>query len=335
MNPRRRLKALLYWRCWVTAVLLSCGANCSGGSTNAVVHPIRGTEQVSVSEFSISVSPDERWLAFTEWTLPKPQVLKEPPHSGYLFRITTLNLKTGQTAHHGIESIPESALGFRQEDRDWQMEAGLELIEQRFRPPGWNGNLFYLQPYFRGIQVALDSLTPGMQIVARPDTPGTCSDCPPVTSIDFMGKSWDLLSDDVSTVFRDGAVQAVYYVNSPFQLDQAHHRAIYRATGAAEQVVVEVPGMPGGIAVIANVRASPDGRYLAYVVYSKTQAFLAGPQRVLFIRELGSGRGRKVATYGDISNEVWSPDSKRLFFAGGDNAGEAAVRVVDVAAAFR
>jgi dipeptidyl aminopeptidase/acylaminoacyl peptidase len=174
-----------------------------------------------------------------------------------------------------------------------------------------------------------------MQIVAPPNKPGTCSDCPPVNSVDFMGKSWDLLSDDVSAVFNGGAVEAIYYVTSPFQLEQAHHRAIYRATGVAEQVVTEVPDLALGLVSIANVRASPDGRYLAYVAYSKPEGFLAGSRDALFIRELRSGREKKIATYGDISNEAWSPDSKRLYFAAGEYNSESAVRIVDVTATFR
>lgn len=317
----------------IAAVFLLCGLNCSAGGV--VVRAIPGTEEVSIGEFSISVSPDEGWLAFTEWVLPKSRLVKEHPRPRYYFRVTTLNLKTAQAAHHGIESIPPPALGFAPEDSGWQGEAGLEIIEQRFRPPGWSGNLFYFQPYFRGIQVALDPQAPGMQIVSKPDPPGACSDCPPVNSTDFMGKSWDLLSGDVTAVFHEGEVRAVYYVNSPFQLEQKHHRAIYRATGEGEQVMIEVPDLPLGIVAIASVRVSPDGRYLAYVVYALREGFLAAPRNALFIRELGSRRERKIATYMDISNTTWSPDGERLYFAGGSNAGEAAVRIVDVAATFR
>ncbi len=168
-----------------------------------------------------------------------------------------------------------------------------------------------------------------------PDTIGTCSDCPPVISAQFRDRSWDLLSAEVSAVFHDGAVQAVYYVSSPFQHNQVHHRSIYRITEVGdEQVVVEREKKGATMVGIAGIRVSPDARYLAYVVDSKKQAFLSGPQEELFIRELETGHEKRIAKYGFMSNLIWSPDSDRLYFAGGEYSSDSAVRIVDVAATF-
>jgi hypothetical protein len=107
------LRSTVCWKCSIAAAFLLCGLSCNGGGGSVVVRPIPGTEQVSADQFSISVSPDERWLAFTEWVLPKAQVLKEQQRLRYYFRITTLDLKTGQVAHHAIDSLSPIALGFQ------------------------------------------------------------------------------------------------------------------------------------------------------------------------------------------------------------------------------
>jgi protease II len=130
-------------------------------------------------------------------------------------------------------------------------------------------------------------------------------------------------------------VRAVYYIESPYQHNQVHHRAIYRiAETGTEQVVAEAPGKEGTHVIIGAVRASPNELYLAYVVDSKKQAFLAGPRNELFIRDLATGREKKIAKYGYMGNLIWSPDGKRLYFAGGEYSSDSAVRVVDVAATF-
>jgi Tol biopolymer transport system component len=94
-----------------------------------------------------------------------------------------------------------------------------------------------------------------------------------------------------------------------------------------------MPGKKRVMIMITNVRVSPDGRYLAYVVDSKKQEFLAGPKEQLFVRDLTSGREWKFATFMFISNLIWSPDGERLYFAGGGYETNGAIRVVDVAGA--
>ena len=315
------------------AILFGC-LGCSARGAQNFVRAIPGTEQVAVKQFSISVSPDERWLAFTEWVLPKSRVFEDLPRYEYEVRIATLNLETNRLIRHGIGSIPASALGFAPGDSFWKGQAGLEIIEQRFRPPGWRESVFYFQPYSHGTHVALDARTPGMQVTAAPAVPLTCSDCPSTTSVQFRDRSWDLLSDDVSVVVNEGMVEAVYYVASPFQ-PQDDHRTVYRVTqDTGEVVVVEVPDRRGVVVVINAVRVSPRGRYLAYVRHSKVRHLFGGVRQELLIRDLSTQRELEVATYGFMSNLIWSPNSERLYFAGGEYETDSAVRVVDVAAAF-
>jgi hypothetical protein len=308
---------------------------CANDASN--VRPIAGTEQVAIYEFCISVSPDERWLAFSEWVLPKSRVFEDLPAGEYESRIATVDLQSGQVVRHAVDSTLATSLGFAFDDR--QRRAGFELIKQRFRPPGWSGQLMFFQPFHPlpdyVVNVALDPQTTGLQVVSGPRPTTTCSDCPPMTSVHFRDRSWDLLSKDVSAVVIEGKARTVYYVSSPFQHRQAHYRVIYRIDAAGpEGIVVEKDEKKGTLMSIASIRVSPDERYMAYVVHSKKQAFLSGPREELFIKELVTGREQKIAKYTYMGNLIWSPDGKRLYFAGGEYSSDSAVRVVDVAATF-
>lgn len=304
---------------------------CSSCARNVVVSPIPGTEQVAIYEFCISVSPDEKWLAFTEWSLPKERVFKDLPPGEYESRIATLNLEDGKIVRHAVSSISAEAVGFSPEDAGWIGQAGLEIIEQRFRPPGWSGGMFYFQPYYQGVRLGFDPDVSGIQIVSNPEAPGACSDFPPVPNFQFRDRSWDLRSNDVSAVFREGAIRAVYYRGEgPYRTNMI----LSLQEAGEEKVVVERQERKGTMLTIAGVRVSPDERYLAYVVHSKKQAFLSGPREELFIRELATGREKKITRYGYMGNLIWSPGSSRLYFAGGEYSSDSAVRIVDVTATF-
>jgi len=90
-------------------------------------------------KFCISVSPDERWLTFVEWTFP-PEVRQEEQLSDeYDARIASMDLRTGARTQHSIESISRGALGFSDDDKQWKYHAGFRIIKEGFRPPGWRG----------------------------------------------------------------------------------------------------------------------------------------------------------------------------------------------------
>ena len=191
--------------------------------------------------------------------------------------------------------------------------------------------MFYFQRYARATYVAIDPMRPGVEIVDAPITQATCSDCPPLTSAQFRDRSWDLLSNDVSVAFDGETIRCVYYRGEgPFR---THMILLLRQDGD-EEVVVEREEKRGTLMSIASLRVSPDERFLAYVVDSKKQAFLAGPREELFIKELATGREKRIAKYGYMGNLIWSPDGDRLYFAGGEYSSDSAVRVVDAAATF-
>jgi hypothetical protein len=277
------------------------------------------------------VSPDEKWLTFVEWRLPAEARVKEQMSSEYDARIASLNLQTGMRTQHSIDSLSPSALGFSNDPTRWKFHACFRLIKEVFRPPGWIGETFYFQRYGRKTYVALDPSQPDMKIVADPDTTGTCSDCPPMTSVEFHGQSWDLLSNDVSAVVQGGRVRSIYYWGS--QPNRVNAILRVREDGE-EELVVDRHQLKGTMVTIAALRVSPDERYLAYVVRSKKQEFLSGPREELFIRDLQAGNEKPIASYMAIGNLIWSAAGERLYFAGGGYSSDAAVRVVDVKEAF-
>ena len=318
--------------CVVAVLLLPNIAGCSGHGAGDTIQAIPGTEQVAIYEFAISVSPDERWLAFTEWVLPKSRVFEDLSPYEYEARVATLNLKTGESVRHSINSLQPNDLGFSTDDQGWKGVAGLEVIEKRFRPPGWLGTIFRFQTYYGGVQIVLQADEPGMRIDQEaPGTSSSCSDCPPMTSVQFRDRAWGLLSNDVSAVVRDGVVSSIYFVGEgPYRTNMI----LRLGSDGDEQLLVEREEKAGVLLAIASVRVSPDERYLAYVVNTKKQEFLAGPREDLFIRDLKGARERRIAQYGYMSNLIWSPDSRRLYFAGGEYSSDSAVRVVDVPAVF-
>jgi hypothetical protein len=307
---------------------------CSTRDRDVVIRSIPGTEQVAVHDFSISVSPDERCLVFTEWVLPKAIVFEQLPPDEYESRVVTLNLDSGDTTRHTIDSLPADALGFSPYHagwKRWKRLAGLEIIEKRFRPPGWTGAKFYFQPYNHGIHLALDPRKPGVKIVPKPDVPGACCDCPHVTTTSFHGRSWDLLSNDVSAITRDGAMRAVYYRGEG---PGRTHMILRLRENGEEEVVVERELKKDTFLTIARARVSPDERCLAYAVYSSGLGFFSGGYEELFIMDLNNGDQKRVARHQFIGNLIWSANGDRLYFAGGEYDSNSAVFIVNVAATF-
>lgn len=316
----------------IALVSLSLLAGCAPGTVDSLARPIPGAEQLAVEPFCITVSSDERWLTFVEWKLPSEERAKGQMSSEYDRRIVSLNLQSGLRTTHSIDSLSPRALGISTEHKDWRWSVGYQIIKERFRPPGWIRGWFYFQDYGDGTYVALDPSNPYIKIVEAPDTTGTCSDCPPGVSVGFRGRTWDLLSNDVSAVLQKGKVRAIYYWGSG--ADRVNAVLRVRENGDEEKIV-DRHQKQGTMVAIAALRVSPDEKYLAYVVHSKKQEFLAGPREELFIRDLQTGDEKRVAAHGSMGNLIWSPRGERLYFAAGRIGSDGTVYVVDVESAFR
>jgi hypothetical protein len=311
----------------VAIAILVLVAACSRLETRQFEHPIAGTEQLAVERFSITVSPDEKWLTFVEWMLPSDERVKRQFVGAGRTRISSLNLVTGTKTRHSIEALSPMAFGLPPERQDWTVAASARLTKEWFRPPGWVGGAFYFQKNVRGGTLVLDPGRPEIRQAAVPDTMGTCSDCPPGTSVELRGRTWDLLAADVSAVARNGKIRAVY---SSKILADRRNVIVRILEDGDETVIVERRQEIGVMVAIATLRVSPDEKYLAYIVHSKKQAFLAGPDEELFIRDLQTGREEKIASHPTMSNLIWSPDGARLYFAGSLLWGDGMAYVVDV-----
>ena len=67
---------------------------------------------------------------------------------------------------------------------------------------------------------------------------------------------------------------------------------------------------------ITELRISTNEQYVAYVLYSKLEAPIPLPDMKdeVFVRDLKSGKERKIADCRMTGNLIWSPDSSRLYF---------------------
>ena len=350
-----------------TVLLVASCFGCGTRNDGAVVRTIPGTEQVCATGFSISVSPDESWLVFTEWKLPRAVVFKELSPYEYQMRIATLNLNTGEIVRHSIDSLSTTGLLFLPSDISGRRQAEFEIVENKFRPPGWIDGQFYFQRYSTAAYLAIDPSQPEIRSVSRPDSPGTCSDCPPVLlgfptfdhvgnrwldsppiRIEFRNRLWDPLSKEVSIAFRDSTVRAVYFLGDrPYETHLIYR---FRGLGAKELVIdaktgkttvseskespAEIERREGVKLTVRSVRVTRDERYLAYVVYYVKQSFLSSGHDELFIMDLGTGSLKRVAKHLFIGNVIWSPEGDRLYYAGAQYVSDAAVRVVDVPSTF-
>lgn len=314
----------------IAVVSVGLAVACSPRPEDNLARPIPGAGQVAVEEFCITISPDERWLIFVEWKLSSDERVKNQMSKDYYARIVSLDLGTGFRTTHNIDSLSPKALGFPAGEKGWEFHAGFMMIKKQFRPPGWRDGLYYFQPF--GPQcLVLDPSQPEIKIIDAPGVAGSCGDCPLGTSVEFRGRAWDLLSNDVSAVVQEGQVRAIYYWGTgPDRVN-----AILRVReNDSEEKIVDRHQKQGTNIVIAAIRVSPDEEYLAYVVHSKKQEFLAGPREELFIRELRTGDEKLVAVHGSMGNLIWSPRGERLYFAAGGIGSDGTVYVVDVESAF-
>ena len=151
-------------------------------------------------------------------------------------------------------------------------------------------------------------------------------------NVTFRDRSWDLLSDQVSAVYRDGAVQCIYAETHDALDDRS--MIVQFQTAGQPRTVVETQSDEAVFRTFTQVRVSPNERFLAYALYSKQQALFGGPREELFVMDL---RSREVIRIGGsymLGNLIWSPDGDRLYYAMRFDSRNASVYVAEVGAAF-
>lgn len=268
------------------------------------VHRLSGTELVhisvmEISDAAISVSPDDRWLVYSE-LVGSPEDLREIEYSDR-YRIASIDLISGARREHRPESISK---------------AGAVLSYARIGirdEASWMNGIFVLENRdAQGRSLGVDPTQEVMVGVVKKLTQLNCSDCVPDEVI-AKAKWMHGFGDRISVPLRAGdSPETVYFP----------YKGVIRATadGSADLVVRRRPkGRLGMTTVFLQLRVSPDERFIAFcVARSLIVPFLPGSGWIyyLHIKDLHSGRERLVAARHTVSNLIWSSDSSRLYFAG-------------------
>jgi hypothetical protein len=289
------------------------------GSENEYVVAIPGTENVTLSRssWSISVSPDEQYLAF--WELRK--------EGGDLYDATfcTLDLTNYSKTTHRIQELygQFSQLG---PVKPW------DQIGNNFESACWLDGSCYITLRFLTVQKSL-CFTPGKAQAtwASPTKSLTCSDCPPPgfvrLAVENLVGGWLLAFERLYSVAspdnRNG--RRVYHVD-----DEYDGARILRTDSNRSETVIQYSHKLFKDPSIYTIRISPNERYLAYGLFLKLRAPMPLPdQKIeLHVYDLLDKKDHKISTgYRYISNLIWGPDSKRLYFAGIQGENRAVYRV--------
>lgn len=276
---------------------------------------------------AVSVSPDDRWLVFAEHSVDFPELLKVDVDDWY--RIASIDLQSGaKRTHHSPADLPKNY-----------------LLPQGYVAYGgadsWVEGVFALHPNDRHWKsLVLNPSVDEFELRFLDTERMGCSDCAPVeASANGADRRW---SNNRSLAWRSTSAAPVYYKSAK--------TGIIRVL-PDEQVETVISTRSkwrfGMVARMDLLRVSPDGRFLAYSVLRDLVNFLpfipgSGWTQYLYIRDLQSGRDKQLAVRNQLSNLVWSSDSRKLYFSGSD-AGNVngpqrilgSVCVVDMADVFR
>jgi hypothetical protein len=275
---------------------------------------------------AISVSPDDRWLVFAEFSADFPELYNVD--SGDWYRIASIDLQSGaKRTHHPPADLaedirlPDGYVGYG--------GAG-----------NWVDGVFVLNRNGpRRKSLVLDPAQDELVWRLLDEAPMGCSDCMPVgASGNRANKRW---SNCGSFAWRSAA-EPVYYTSKGDDIVR-----ILPDSRAETVISAGSKWRFGMVARMDLLRVSPDGRFLAYSVLRDLANLLpfipgSGWTQYLYVRDLQSGRDKQLAVRGELSNLVWSSDSRKLYFSGNDTPNAIApqrihgsVCIVDMADVFR
>ena len=290
------------------------------------------TEQAAIDMGSddiaaLSVSPDDRWLVFAEYSADFPELHEIDVDDWY--RIASIDLLSGaKKTHRPPADLPQN----------YRWPHGYVAYAGAGR---WSGGVFVLHPNdLRWKSLVLNPAAEEFELRNLDTKTMGCSDCAPVeTSGTLADRKW---SNYRSLAWRSPSAAPVYY--------ESKAEGIVRvSTGEDFETVISTRSKWrfGMVTRLDLIRVSPDGRFLAYSVLRDLVNLLpfipgSGWTQYLYVRDLHSGRDKQLAVRNSLSNLVWSSDSRTLYFSGSDtpkvNGPQrvlGSVCVVDMADVFR
>jgi hypothetical protein len=284
-------------------------------SREIIPERLPGTERLSPeSPTWFSISPDEAFAIFAEVDSsypPPPADYKLPPE----FHLVTLDLRSGTKTHHHLDDLTSQTLGV-------DIPPWYELM-RHFDASGWSGGVFLIERWISPVAsinpwIAFAAHAPAAARVPPPDAVG-CSDCPPSDAVLEMAKSRGIdtsLPKHLSAAYQEGRLSEYLYAGV-FRGDGIE---FVRVDSRGEREVIKKVSRVGKEVTVNSIRVSPDERYLAYSVdISLKLPFPTRGVKELWVYDLAKRRTNRIdGVYAGISNLIWSPDSRRLYFGAMD-----------------
>lgn len=282
---------------------------------------IPGSETVAYNSGNdvITVSPDERWLFFWE---ENPDYRPPEETDGFMsdIRLSSIDMKTGQKTTYRVDHLPKGEID------DGYLPRWTE-VAIAFQDACWSEGRCYIDMsnHKRLKDIAFSPCVPEAQVTALA-TRRICSDCPPAGTGERYAREWAGLvptsnREGYSIAFSAGKLgQDIYYRG--YDGDDC---VVFRVDKTGKSEVVVRKNKYFRDTSIDEVRISPDGRYVAYILWSKLESPipLPGSKNEIFILEIKTGKERKIFSgFRLTTNLIWSADSARLYFGGtGNKAG--------------
>jgi hypothetical protein len=285
-------------------------------SREIIPERLPGTERLSPeSPTWFSISPDEAFAIFAEVDSSYP-----PPPADYKlapdFHLVTLDLRSGTKTHHHLDDLPPQTLA-SVDPGSWY---GLMRF---FDANGWSEGVFFVECWISPVAsinpwIAFAAHTPAAARVPPPDAVG-CSDCPPSDAVLRMAKSRGidtLVPNSLSAAYHGGRLSEYLYTDAP----RGDGIELVRVDSRGEKKVIKRVSRFGKEVMVNSIRVSPDERYLAYSVDFRLKLPFPTPAvGELYVYDLAKRRTRRIdGVYAGISNLIWSPDSRRLYFGARD-----------------
>ncbi len=288
-------------------MFLCCATGCERGDLQAELIP--GTERIepegNVPWFTIS--PDERWLAYMEVDSADWDI--KPTDRPQRFHLVTLEIGTLAKTHHHIEDIPGAA--FSEQLEPWRAVIG------GFHEPGWLDGLLFV-PVLGSPSASWIRFDPGVPAArrARPAAEGNCLDCAPAREWRRLTQSRGISDDErVHAAYRNGRFSDVIYTEGQAGRGTAAMDRV-NPDGTTQRLLIFDRRFKK--TYIGEMRVSPNERYVAYTLGTNLRSAMPLPtlRNEVRVLDLHTRVDRRVpGSFRVTGNLMWSPDSRRLYYA--------------------